>query len=169
MLPDDVFPDYVPQDDIEAKESHINECDYKNGYISLGGGQFGWEMCYWNLKDGRKLVAVNSDTETGSIIRTFFYDKGKLREDKNYKLGGNQTYKLEDFVEISQLAPDIVKKAREAFDEGKYNLFYQLPQKGTSIKVLLDEYSLTESYDDIPYEAQKTVIIKWVNEKWVKQ
>ena len=48
MLPADAFPEYVPQDDKEGKESHISVCDYKNGYLELGGGQFIGEMCYWN-------------------------------------------------------------------------------------------------------------------------
>ena len=169
MLPDDVFPEYVPLDDKKGKESHINECDYKNGYLSFGGSQYTWEMCYWNLKDGRKLVAVNNHTEDGSVIRTFFYEKGKLREDKNYKLGGEQTYKLEDFIDVSQLKPDELNKVRKEFNKGNYTFYYNLPQKGTSLIVSLNEYSLLESYDVIPYEAQKQVTIKWINEKWVKQ
>ena len=169
LFPADVFPEYVPQDDKQAKESHISVCDYKNGYLELGGGQFTCEMCYWNLKDGRKLIAVNRHTEYGSVIRTFFHKKDKLTEDKNYKLGGEQTYKLNDFVDVSQLAPDVFAKVKEAFAKGEYNLYYGLPQKGTSLKVWLDTYSLVEDYDAIPYEAQKQVTIKWVNEKWVKQ
>ncbi len=169
MLPDDVFPEYIPLDDIEGKESHISVCDYKNGYLELGGGQFTWEMCYWNLKDRRKLVAVNIHTEDGSVIRTFFYKKGKLQEDKNYKLGGEQTYKLEDFIDVSQLNPDVLAKAKKAFAKGNYKLFFGLPQKGTSLKVWLNEYSLFEEHDAFPYEALKSVTIKWKNEKWVKQ
>lgn len=170
MLPKDVLSELMPHKDKKAIEANILTCDYKNGYIELlGRGQFTWEMCYWNLKDGRKLVAINDYTEHGSIIRVFFYEKGKLREDKNYQLGGEQTYKLEDFIDVSQLEPDVLKKARAAFAKGDYNLYLGLPQKGTSLKVWLDDYSLLEEYDAIPYEAQKQVTIKWINEKWVKQ
>jgi len=173
MLPEKVFPEYVPYDDQEAKESHISECDYKNGYLELGGAQYAWEMCYWNLKDGRKLVAVNQHTETGSVIYTFFYEKGKLREDKNYKLGGEQTYRLEDFVDVSQLSPEVLAEAKENFNKGNYSLYFGLPQKGTSLKVWIDAYSLAIDEEGgngaIPYDATKTVTIKWINEKWVRQ
>ena len=47
--------------------------------------------------------------------------------------------------------------------------YYGLPREGTSLKVWLDEYSLLEEYDAIPYEAQKQVVIKWEDEKWIKQ
>ncbi len=168
MLPANAFPEYVPQNDKQSKESYISVCDYKNGYLELGGGQFTWEMCYWNLKDGRKMVAVNSHTEYGSIIRVFFYEKGSLIEDVDYKLGGEQTYVLDDFIDVSQLIPEVLTRAKEAFNEGNYYLYFGLPRKGTSLKVWLDEHSLLEEYDAIPYDALKQVTIKWINEKWVK-
>ena len=168
MLPADALPGHIDTDKQTIKEQ-ILVCDYKNGYLELGGGQFTWEMCYWNLKDGRKLVAVNNHTEYGSIIRTFFYEKGKLREDKNYKLGGEQLYKPEDLIDTSQLTPKILSRVKKAFNQGNYKLYFGLPRSGTSLKVWLNNYSLLEEHDVIPYEAQKTVTIKWINEIWVKQ
>lgn len=169
MLPADALPEYIDISDRDALEELILVRDLQNGYLEIGGAQFTWEMCYWNLKDGRKLVAVNKNTVYGSVIRTFFYEKGKLKEKSDYKLGGEQTYILEDFVDVSQLDSDVLTKAREAFSRGDYNLYFGLPQEGTSLKVWLDEYSLMEQYDAIPYEAQKQVVLKWENEKWVKQ
>ena len=169
MLPSDALPVYVDVADREATEALMLVRDHENGYLELGGAQSMWEMCYWNLKDGRKLVAVNSLTEQGSVIRTFIYGKGKLKEESGYKLGGEQTFELEDFVDVSQLEPDLLTRAKEAFDRGNYHLYFGLPREGTSLKVWLDEYSLLEEYDAIPYEAQKQVIIRWENEKWVKQ
>ena len=125
-------------------------------------------MCYWNLRDGGKLVAVNNSTETGSKIRVFFYDDGKLTEDYNYILGGEQDYKLTDFIDISQLSPKSREYAEQQFMNGTYHLYYQLPRNGASITISIDIYELVdhdENYDDF-YEANKNVILKWENEEW---
>ena len=168
MLPADAFPEYVPQDDKEGKESHISVCDYRNGYLELGGGQFIWEMCYWNLKDGRKLVAVNRNYETGPELRFFYYENGKLREDADYNIWENIFIKLEDFIDLSLLKPDIVEELRKNVESLKYMFYYQLPQKGTSLKILIDRESLIEDFETIPYEACKELTIRWVIEKWIK-
>ena len=181
LLPDDAFPEAISISNRELLLNNIGEdkaydisstpidvCDTKNGYLSLTGMQFGWEMCYWNLKDGRKLVAVNSGTESGSEIRVFFCQNGKLNEDPNYQLGGNQKFTLSDFVDVSQLSSDTRKYAEQQFAKGAYSLYYQLPQTGTSLKLSIDAYQLME-YDEaheIPYEATKEVTLKWNNEKW---
>jgi len=168
MLPADAFPDYVPQDDKEGKESHISVCDYRNGYLALGGGEFIWEMCYWNLKDGRKLVAVNQNFETGPDLRFFYYENGKLREDTDYNIWENISIQLEDFIDVSQLKPGIIAEVRENVEGLKYTFYYQLPQKGTFLKVLIDHEALMEDFETVSYEACKELTIKWVNEKWIK-
>ena len=182
LLPDDVFPmdgisianrklllnNIGDEKAYDISQTPIDVCDVKNGYLSLTGMQFGWEMCYWNLKDGHKLVAVNNGTESGSEIKTFFYQNGKLAEDHNYKLGGNQNYKLFDFIDVSQLSSDTRKFAEKQFAKGDYLIYYQLPQSGTSLKVSLDDRQLMD-YDEaheIPGEATKEVTLKWKNEKW---
>ncbi len=184
LLPDNVFPEttitvaqrkellkYIGKEKAYSiSKTPIDVCDLKNGYLSLTGMQFGWEMCYWNLKDGRKLVAINDLTESGSKIRTFFYQNGKLTEDPNYQLGGNQNYKSNDFIDVSQLSSNARKFAEKQFAKGDYLIYYQLPQKGTSITVSIDSDQLmdnNESYE-IPGEATKKVILKWINEKWVR-
>lgn len=181
LLPDDAFPEAISVANRKLLLNKIGEdkaydisptpidvCDVKNGYLSLTGMQFRWEMCYWNLKDGRKLVAMNNNTESGSEIRTFFYHNGKLTEDPNYRLGGNQNYKLTDFINVSQLSPDTRKFAEKQFAKGDYIVYYQLPQKGTSLKLNIDTYQLMD-YDEaheISNEATKEVTLKWNNEKW---
>ncbi len=184
LLPDDAFPmegislanrkgllNYIGDDKAyDISPTPIDVCDVKNGFLSLTGMQYGWEMCYWNLKDARKLVAVNSGTESGSEIRTFFYQNGELTEDHNYQLGGNQIFTLSDFVDVSQLSSNTRKYAEQQFAKGAYSLYYQLPQKGTSLTVTIDTYQLMENNEnyEIPYEATKKVVLKWINEKWVK-
>lgn len=181
LLPDDAFPEAISVANrklllnsigedraYDISSTPIDVCDVKNGYLSLTGMQFGWEMCYWNLKDGRKLVAINNGTESGSEIRTFFYQNGKLTEDPNYQLGGNQIYTLTDFVDVSQLTSSTRKFAEKQFAKGDYIVYYQLPQKGTSLKLNIDTYQLMD-YDEaheIHYEATKEVTLKWNNEKW---
>lgn len=181
LLPDDAFPEAISVANrklllnsigedkaYDISSTPIDVCDVKNGYLSLTGMQFGWEMCYWNLKDSRKLVAINNGTESGSEIRTFFYQNGKLTEDPNYRLGGNQNYKLTDFINVSQLSADTRKFAEKQFAKGDYIVYYQLPQKGTSLKLNIDTYQFLD-YDEareIPYEAIKEVTLKWNNEKW---
>ncbi len=158
LLPEDAFPmegislanrklllNYIGEEkafDISA--TPIDVCDVKNGFLSLTGMQYSWEMCYWNMKDGRKLVAVNNVTESGSEIRTFFYQNGNLAEDNNYQLGGNQNYILTDFINVSQLSPDTRKFLEKQFAKADYLLYYQLPQNGTSLKVSLDTDQLID-------------------------
>lgn len=146
-------------------------CDVKNGYLSLGGMQFGWEMSYWNMQDGRKLVAINKGTEAGSEIRVFFYQNGTLTETTNYQLGGQQNYTLNDFIDVEQLSSGARKYAQQQFDQGAYALYYQLPQQGTSLTVGIDGYQFMLDYDDgfeMPDAAIKSVILKWKNEKWTR-
>lgn len=182
LLPDDVFPleaistakrkqllKHIGEDSaFDISPMPIDIYDVKNGYLNLTGMQFGWEMSYWNLQDGRKLVAINNGTESGSEIRVFFYQKGMLTEDPNYQLGGQQNYNLSDFIDIAQLSPENRKFALQQFTKGAYHLYYQLPQKGTSLKVSLDADRLLgyAEVDGIPDEAIKYVTLKWNNEKW---
>ena len=182
LLPDDVFPleaistakrkqllKHIGEDSaFDISPTPIDIYDVKNGYLNLTGMQFGWEMSYWNLQDGRKLVAINNGTESGSEIREFFYQKGMLTEDPNYQLGGQQNYNLSDFIDIAQLSPENRKFALQQFTKGAYHLYYQLPQKGTSLKVSLDADRLLgyAEVDGIPDEAIKYVTLKWNNEKW---
>ncbi|MDY0102317.1 MAG: hypothetical protein RBS07_05225 [Lentimicrobium sp.] len=184
LLPDDVFP--LEEINIEKRElllKHIGEdkaydisptpigvCDVKNGYLNLTGMQFGWEMCYWNLKDGRKLVIVNQGTESGSILNYFFYENGKLIEDLNFDGISNIYWKADDFIHLSELNLNTRKEVEQKFARAEYILYYKLPQKGTSIQVTLDTYALMDysETNEISEAATKEVTLKWENEKWVK-
>lgn len=182
LLPDDVFPSqdislanrklllkHIGEENAYAiSATPIDIYDPKNGFLSLTGMQFGWEMSYWNLQDGRKLVAVNNGTETGSDIRVFFYHNGTLSEDHSYQLGAHQVYQLADFIDLDQLSPRTRKFAQQQFSKGDYSLYYQLPRQGTSLKVRLDIDQLLdyEQAYEVPYAATKEITLKWRNEKW---
>lgn len=183
LLPDDTFPleaisianrklllKHIGEDDaFDISPSPIYVCDVRNGFLSLNGTQFEWEMTYWNMQGGRKLVVINKGTETGSKVRVFFYQNGKLTEDLHYQLGGQQNYKLTDFFDVEQLSPGARKYAQQQFAKDAYDLYYQLPQKGTSLTLGIDAYLFMLDYDEgfeIPDEAIKLVTLKWKNEKW---
>lgn len=182
LLPDDAFPmqdvsvaqrklllNQIGADSAYAiSATPIDVYDPDNRYLSLTGMQYGWEMSYWNLADGRKLVAVNNDTETGSEIRVFFYQNGTLAEDQSYQLGGNQVYQLTDFIDLELLSPSTQTFAQQQFAKGDYSLYYQLPREGTALKISLDTDRLLD-YDEaneIPYRAMKELTLQWNNEKW---
>lgn len=183
LLPDDVFPlegisianrkrllNHIGEDAAFAiSATPIEVCDVKNGFLSLNGTQFAWEMTYWNIQEGRKLVAINQGTEAGSKVRVFFYHNGKLTEDPDYQLGGQQNYTLTDFFDIEQLSAGARKYAQQQFAQGAYDLYYQLPQKGTSLTLGIDAYLFMLDDDEgfeIPDEAIKSVTLKWKNDKW---
>lgn len=148
----------------------IEMCDVENGYLSLTGMETVWEMCYWNLKDGHKLVAINNGTESGSEIRVFFYQNKKLTEDTSYQLGGSQNYQLTDFVDDSQLSSNTRELAEKQFAKGNYQIYCKLPENGTSLILNIDTDQLMDYNEiyEISYEAIKDVIIKWKNEQWGK-
>jgi hypothetical protein len=168
MLPYDALPEHVALGELDRDE-YICECDYENGYLELAGGHYEWQMCYWNLNDGRKLVAVNQGFETGPRLLFFYYEEGELREDGDYSLWEDITINLEDFIDVSQLHPDIIDDLREHVESLKYILYYQLPQEGTAIKVHIDYEEVIEDFESIPYEAFKELTLTWIDEKWVKQ
>ncbi len=183
LLPDDAFPlegisiahrklllKHIGEEQaFDISPTPVDVCDVKNGFLSLNGMQFGWEMSYWNMQDGRKLVAINKGTETGSYIRVFFYQNGALSEDQNDQWGAQQNYILSDFIDVAQLPSAVQTFAQQQFSKGAYSLYYQLPQKGTSLTVDIDAYLFMLDYDEefeIPDEAVKSVTLKWKNEKW---
>ncbi|MDY0207654.1 MAG: hypothetical protein RBR82_13690 [Pseudomonas sp.] len=183
LLPDDAFPlegisiahrklllKHIGEEQaFDISPTPIDVCDVKNGFLSLNGMQFGWEMSYWNMQGARKLVAINKGTETGSKVRVFFYQNGTLSEDQNYQLGGQKNYTLNDFIDVAQLPSAVQTFAQQQFSKGAYSLYYQLPQKGTSLTVGIDAYLFMLDYDEefeIPDEAVKSVTLKWENEKW---
>jgi len=74
LMPSEAFI-FLPADTPAELEQYITVCDDENRYLRLEfEDQSYWEMCYWELKDGNKLIAVSN-----YITYTFFlYSNGKL-------------------------------------------------------------------------------------------
>ena len=94
-LPDDVIFGLSVQERKEflnnhqkkiQKHSYIETLDVKNGYIKIFFDQEGIiTMCYWNLKDGRKLIALDNFNEFDcKPPKIFFYKDGELTPDDDY-------------------------------------------------------------------------------------
>ncbi|MDO4702626.1 hypothetical protein [Tannerella sp.] len=196
MLPDNAFehPDFTlekrkemlqtigqrPNTEVENYDgtyAYIELCDERNGYLSAFyyfPEGYKYEICYWNLKDGRKLVAVNKDEGHGDV-RFYLYENGNLTEDLYY---GPDIYnvQLDDFFEMSHLDEKEKNILQDLF-ENRIVFQYVLPRKGTSIEMRIGSIPFDMSYESMFEEAGlkdekiifKHLIFKWVNEKWIKE
>ena len=74
MLPEDAF--FGMGEDSPSKfEKYITVCDIKNGFLRLElENEVRWEMCYWTMKNGDKLIGVSR-----SLSYDFYlYSNGKI-------------------------------------------------------------------------------------------
>ena len=195
MLPDKAFehPDFTlekrkkmlktigqrPDTDVQnynGTYAYIDVCDERNGYLSafyyfLEG--YKYEICYWNLKNGQKLVAVNKDEGHGDV-NFYWYKDGKLTEDPYYcpVCGGD----LNDFFETSHLNAKEKKILQNLFEK-RIVFQYVLPRKGTSIEKRIGFIPFDMEYESMFEDAglkeekirYKHIIFKWINEEWVEE
>lgn len=154
--------------------AYIKECAPRNGYLSAfydSLEQYLYHICYWNLKDGRKLVGVTRDNGFGEL-KFYLYENGKLREDSSYA-PDVKNVQLSDFFDISGLNAGEKKNFQQFFKE-EIVFQYVLPRKGTSIKMTLGFIPFDMDYESVFDELgdklkYKHILFKWVNEKWVKE
>ena len=165
-----------PKDKESSVPPFIDVCDERRGYLRVYYAYpENWrvEVCYWNLKDGRKLVAA-SETEGISHLKFYIYDRGRIR------LGGFlapdiSQVKLEDFYDTSGLTPKQRTNLSRLFQ--KRALFrYALPRQGTSLEMHMGfpvqdmEYETMFLDTEYGYLKQcKYIIFHWQNERWVKE
>ncbi len=119
LLPSDAFF-LMPSDDPAELEKHIKVCDYRYGYLQLEfEDQSYWEMCYWNLNNGDKLIAVSS-----YITHSFFlYSDGEV------------TFTTEFGID------EILNNMYSSFAMNPYDNWFRLhvPRHGTSIYLSINE------------------------------
>ena len=67
--------------DTANRDSYIEVCDEKNRYLCLKS-EYGFEMCYWDVKGGKKLILVSY---SGTYPELFYlYSKGKISETEDF-------------------------------------------------------------------------------------
>lgn len=154
---------------------YIDICDLKNGYMSViyNIEEWKYEICYWNLKDGRKLVAVNKDAGFGDI-EFYLYKDGSLKKDSSLAPDIDDK-QIEDFFDTSRLNQKEKEKLKDLL-ENRLVFAHSLPRKGTSIEMYLGWIPFDMDYECIFEDAgleeklgYKHVVFKWVDEKWVKE
>lgn len=156
--------------------AYIDVCDIRNGYMStffysLEG--YKYELCYWNLKDGRKLLAVNKDSGF-SELDFYIYEGGKLRKDDSLA-PNTKDIRVEDFFDTSRLDQKEKKVLKDLF-ENRMVFRICLPRQGKSIDMVMGFIPFDMEYEGLLEDAgledkirHKHVIFNWVNEKWVKE
>ena len=163
---------------LEDKEGeslpYIDVCDPKNGYLSITkdyADDYKIQVCYWNLKDGRKLVGVNRHEGFGELS-FFIYENGKLKDGSSY-MPDIENIEVTDFFDTSRLNAKEKKTLQDIF-KNRFLFRYVLPQKGKSI-----EMSVGFPVQDMEYETMfdeaglgdkivyKHIVFKWVDEKLV--
>lgn len=67
--------------DTARRDSYIEVCDEENRYLSLKS-EYGFEMCYWDVKGGKKLILVSYGGAGPEVF--YLYNKGKFSETNDF-------------------------------------------------------------------------------------
>jgi len=67
--------------DTANRDSYIEVCDEKNRYLCLKS-EYGFEMCYWDVKGGKKLILVSYGGAGPEVF--YLYNKGKFSETNDF-------------------------------------------------------------------------------------
>lgn len=130
----------------------LNNYDLSNGYISMNGIFEGhWEMCYWNISTGEKLVGV-TESGCGPACMTIFFNF-YLYSDKELK-----PVKTEDI--IPEITVKHFLKEGESLEIESLELTYYLPQKGKNITVA-ENWDLREYDYDLSVLKGQYIELKW--------
>lgn len=118
QLPEMAFQ-FLPSDNPAELERYIKVNDPRNGFLSLALNDGDtWEMTYWNLKNGDKLVAVS----VGWAYTFFHYHDGQMT--------------LTNQFGLAQIDEDA--QSSEAWNNFDNVLHFSLPRRGTSLYVNLN-------------------------------
>ena len=160
----------------EDDYTYIDICDPRNGYMSAfyyWPEEYKYEICYWNLKEGRKLIALNKSTGFGKLS-FYLYENGKLRPNKSYA-PDLESLRVEDFFDTSRLNKQERETLTDLFNN-RVVFEFVLPRKGTSIEMSVGSIPYDMEYETMFQDAGledkislKRVVFKWVNQKWIKE
>jgi hypothetical protein len=137
----------------------IEVLDIKNGFLKVGGAIEGHiDICYWNLQDKSKMIAVYQEgCGPGCFVEKFdFYNyKNKIFTPLNYKKVIPITF--EDF-----LSGDIKTVTREMEKADiAASLLYDLPQKGKNIIAKWGNIEPDNKYRK--YAKGNRMVLQWNN------
>lgn len=118
--------------DAARRDSYIEVCDEENRYLSLQN-KYGFEMCYWNLKGGKKLILVSYGGPYPELF--YLYSKGKISETNDFGIKA-----LKEYIEKTAAIDDWIQ-------------FYP-PQQGTSLVVTIGPF------DCIVFKWQKEKFVR---------
>lgn len=123
----------------------LETVDAANGYLNLYGAFEGrWELCYWNLEDSARLVAVYAES-CGPGCR--------MEELSFYRYAHNQLTPLKTEDIVPDVYPLFCRKDKKAICDRKQlegyfpAILFHLPQKGTSLVAYIgneDMYAVDE-------------------------
>lgn len=137
----------------------IEVLDIKNGFLKVGGAIEGHiDICYWNLQDKSKMIAVYQEgCGPGCFVEKFdFYNyKNKIFTPLNYKKVIPITF--DDF-----LSGDIKTVTREMEEADiAASLLYDLPQKGKNIIAKWGNIEPDNKYRK--YAKGNRMVLQWNN------
>lgn len=137
----------------------IEILDIKNGYLKLGGAIEGKiEMCYWNLPDKNKLIAVYQEgCGPGCYVERFeFY----LYKDSKLTLTNFKKIIPEIFSDFIKADRKTIENQMEK-DDIAASLLYELPRSGKNIIAKWGNIEPANKYRK--YAKGNRMILQWNN------
>lgn len=154
----------VNQGSIEKYDMRYSlEIDLQNGYLRLGQsyteGQSGYqvfEMTYWNVSNGKKLIAISTIGGSNggffqSNFKFFEYEKSALKE---LKTGYLKSYSSNIDVFMNNLVSEFTNSnvPQSIKDELiSYQFVIELPKNGKDISVSFQEDGMTSGFFEKHY------------------
>jgi len=141
--------------------------DEKNGFLSVTGAFEGiWEMCYWNLGDSKKLVAVY-DQGCGPVcyiegFRFYHFQDGKMVEQQKELIIQDYDTIYEDFfITYSENFKKELKK-----QDILATLLFKLPRTGKDIVAFFGNEDSKETY--AKFSKGDRMLLKWDNGRFIR-
>ena len=140
--------------------------DEKNGFLNITGAFEGiWEMCYWNMANNIKLVAVYQQ-ECGpvcaiNVFKFYRYENDKLVEEQIHHV----IPEYEDIYDAFFIDGDTSKKKLDDQDIIA-TLLFRLPRKGKDIIAMFGNEESKDTYSK--FAKGDAMLLKWDNGKFKK-
>lgn len=138
----------------------LHTVDHGNGFLGLDGAFEGvWQMCYWNLSDGRQLICTYAEG-CGPVCQAvqfdfYYHDQGKITHVPRLQV-------IPEFVGIEKRflrgAPD---ETYRIFNEKDIiaTVVYRIPRRGKNITIVFGNEEPDERYR--PYVHGTKIDLIW--------